>query len=146
MTWRVWAGLALALPALALAQTSPAPPPAAPKSIPANPGRRLPPLSPEGNAIAQRWFGAPDPQIQAIQKQQQALRPQIEAALAAPVIDVARVESLIRQEEKLQADLRARSNTRLIGLLRELPEPDRGPFLRALRSVPPVIAAPTKQQ
>lgn len=138
--WALW----LALPALALAQTPATPP--APKAVPSNPGRRLPPLSPEGNAIAQRWFGAPDPQIQAIQQQQQALRPQIEAALAAPVTDLAKVESLIRQEEKLQADLRARSNTRLIGLLRDLPEPDRGPFLRALRPPPPIVAVPSKPQ
>ena len=140
----VLAVLALGIPALALAQTTPPP---APKSITAKPGRRLPPLSPDGNAIAHRWFGAPDPQMQEIQKQQQAVRSQIETAFAEPIVDLARVESLIRQEERLSADLRARSNTRLIGLLRELPEADRGPFLRALRPPPPtIVAAPSKPQ
>ena len=74
--------VAMALPGAVLAATSAAKAPvkpatasaAKPAPLPLNPGQRRVPLSAEGNAIAQKIFGAPDPRAPQIQAEIVAIR------------------------------------------------------------------------
>lgn len=120
--------VALAVPGLALATPASKPAGAAAKPaapIPLTPGARRPTLSAEGRAIAQRIMAAPDPRVAQIQAEMAAIRQEKLKLIAGPAIDMERIEALLRREEVLQAEHRARQNDLLLTLLRALPDPDR---------------------
>ncbi len=89
------------------------------------PGIKRGTLSPEGRTIAARIYGAPDPHITELQSQIAALKAERAALIASPPIDLDKLEPMLRQEELLSTELRARLNDRLMLLLRQLPEADR---------------------
>ncbi len=95
------------------------------------PFRRVP-MSVEGNAIAKRMLATPDPRAAAIQAEMATMRQQKLQMLAGASVDIERLEPMLRREEALQTEYRARQNDRLIALLRALPEPDRIAFLQVL--------------
>ncbi|PTQ09949.1 hypothetical protein CLG96_12395 [Sphingomonas oleivorans] len=124
------AGVAIAAPGTPPAneavQSGPAP-------APVRRVARIAGLSDAGNAVVQRIMGQADPEIGVLARRRSELNAQFQAAIAQPTIDIAQIEALMRQEETLQDEARARTSGRVLALLKELPEADRGPFLRALR-------------
>lgn len=94
--------------------------------------KRFPGVSDAGNAVLAKAQTTPDPQLQALAKQQRAAHDQLMSAVMAPVIDVEKVTAAVRQEEAAQAQARAHSNDRLLAVLKQLPDDDRGTFLRTL--------------
>jgi uncharacterized membrane protein len=101
-----------------------------PNAAPA--AKRFPGVSDEGNAILAKAQSAPDPQQQAIVKQVRAAHDQVIAAVMAPTIDVDKVATALRAEEAAQAQVRTHNTDRLIAVLRQLPNDDKGTFLRTL--------------
>lgn len=93
---------------------------------------KIPGVSDEGNAILAKAQSTPDPQQQAISRQLKAAHDQVIAAVMAPVIDLDKVSSAIRAEEAAQALARTHNNDRLIAVLKQLPDDDKGIFLRTL--------------
>lgn len=89
-------------------------------------------VSPAGQAIIKKYMGSPDPQAQAMLKQLQATVTQIRTLPQAPKLDLARMQTLMRQQESLEGQLRRRGNDRTIAMLREMSEADRLKFLRGL--------------
>jgi uncharacterized membrane protein len=123
----VAAGAAHAVPVV---QKPANPAPATPSVAPA--AKRFPGVSDEGNAILAKAQSAPDPQQQAIVKQVRAAHDQVMAAVMAPTIDVDKVAAALRAEEAAQAQVRTHNTDRLIAVLRQLPNDDKGTFLRTL--------------
>jgi hypothetical protein len=136
----------IAAPALVLALASPVAvqaQDAAPK--PVETGKRVvakvPGLSEAGNAVVTRSMEQPDPQMLEFSKQRAALGAEFQTAIAQKTIDLGQIEALMKREEQLQDEVRARTRVRILGLLNDLPEADRGPFLRALRVPGSALAA-----
>ena len=121
------AGAAQAAP---VAQKPANPAPATPNA--ASAAKRFPGVSDEGNAILAKAQSASDPQQQAIVKQIRAAHDQVMAAVMAPTIDVDKVAAALRAEEAAQAQVRMHNTDRLIAVLRQLPDDDKGTFLRTL--------------
>lgn len=95
-------------------------------------GVRRVPLSPEGNAIAARIMGEKDPRVAQIQMDLAAIRQEKAQFLSAASVDVDKLEPLMRREEALQTELRAKQNDRLLELLRALSDQDRVALLQNL--------------
>lgn len=129
MTVRSLTLLMALLPAALPAQAPPPDP---------RPGARAT-LSPEGQAIVRRRL-LPDPDAHALAERRGALRTALDEAMAAPVIDVARIEELMREQERVLSEARVTANDRLLATLRELPPADRRAYLDGLRASRP---APT---
>lgn len=89
-------------------------------------------LSAEGRTIAARIMGAPDPRTTQIQAEVATIRQQKLAMITGPTVDVDKLEPLMRREEALQTEFRARQNDRLLVLLRALPDADRQALLQTL--------------
>ena len=121
------AGVAQAVP---VTQKPVNPASATPNAAPA--AKRFPGVSDEGNAILAKAQSASDPQQQAIVKQVRAAHDQVMAAVMAPTIDVDKVAAALRAEEAAQAQVRTHNTDRLIAVLRQLPDDDKGTFLRTL--------------
>ena len=118
--------LAILMSASAVQSATPAPNPAPP--VP----KRFPGVSDAGNAVLAKAQTTPDAQLQTIVRQQRAAHDQIMSAVMAPVIDVDKFAAALRVEEVAQNEAHARSNDRLIAVVKQLPEEDRGTFLRTL--------------
>ena len=93
---------------------------------------RFPGVSEAGNAALAKAQTAPDPQRQALTRQVRAAHDQLMTAIMAPAIDLDKVTAALRQEEAAQGQLRTHNNDRLITVVKQLPEGDRGTFLRTL--------------
>lgn len=140
--------------ATAAGAAAPVAPPAAPTAAVAKPQptpvpTRVPGVSDAGNAILAKAQTASDPQLQAAGKQLKVTHDQLVSAVMAPMIDVDRVEAALRAQEAAQAQMRTRSNDRLLAVLKQLPSDDRGTFLRALllaRQPRPAGSAPVSPQ
>jgi hypothetical protein len=129
----------------AQAVTTPTVPPAKPgAAAPAQAPTptRFPGVSEAGNAVLAKAQTTPDPQLQALIKQNRAIHDQLVSTIMAPVVDIDKVESILRQRETVQAQLRTHSNDRLLAAARALPESDRGVFLRTLLMDRPAPVAP----
>jgi len=129
--------IVLALSPTILAAQAPARtkvPPVAPVQLVQGPQRM--PLSPEGRAIQARVYGVPDPQLLQLNADLVALRDQRTQMIAAPPVDLAQLEALLRREETLMAQIRTRNNDRLMELLRALPETDRETMLQNMNIAP----------
>ncbi|WP_116092176.1 periplasmic heavy metal sensor [Sphingomonas crusticola] len=124
--------LALLLVAGAAEAAPTAAAPAAPATTSAPAPKRFPGVSDAGNAILAKAQTAPDPQFQALGKQVRAAHDQLMSAVMAPVIDVDKVTAALRQEEAAQAQMRTYNNDRMLRAVKQLPEDDRGTFLRTL--------------
>jgi uncharacterized membrane protein len=126
----ILAALLLAATPAAFAAT----PPAATKAQPAAPRTppKIPGVSDEGNAIISKAQAVPDPQLQELGKQIRAAHDQLMSAVMAPVIDIDKVAAAMNSENDLQAQIRARGNERLVAVLQQLSNEDRGTFLRTL--------------
>ena len=101
-------------------------------------------LSPAGEAVAKRYLGGPDPQIQAMAKQLAEIMQQQRALVTAPRLDLARFTALMRKREQLQGQMTRRSNDRMLQLLGELNEADRIALLRGLSNPVPAPGPPAK--
>lgn len=128
---RIFALALLSLSAIAQA-AAPAPAPPTSPSPAAPVPKRFPGVSEEGNAVLAKAQITPDPQLQAIVKQQRAAREQLNVAIMAPVIDIDQVAAAFRQDEIAQQQARAHDHDRVVAVLKQLPEEDRGTFLRTL--------------
>lgn len=130
--------LALALPGVAFAATPAAKQPvaasrsatAAAAAAPAV-ARRVT-LSAEGNAAAARVMAMPDPRVAQIQTEIAAIRQEKGQFISGSTVDVDKLEPILRREEALQTELRAKQNDRLLALLRALPDADRVALLNNL--------------
>ena len=110
-----------------------APTPAAPTvQAPPPAPKRFPGVSDAGNAVLAKAQATPDPVMQGLVRQQRAAHDLLTTAVMAPVIDVDKVTAALRQEEAVQAEVRTHGNDRLLAVLKQLPEDDRGTFLRTL--------------
>lgn len=94
--------------------------------------KRFPGVSDAGNAALAKAQTTPDPQLQTLSRQVRAAHDQLMTAIMAPAIDIDKVTAALRQEEAAQAQLRTHNNDRLITVVKQLPEDDRGTFLRTL--------------
>ncbi len=94
--------------------------------------RRFPGVSDEGNAVLAKAQTTPDPQLVTLNRQMRAAHDQLITAVMAPVIDVDKVTTAVRAEETAQAAVRTHNNDRLLAVLKQLPDGDRGTFLRTL--------------
>ena len=123
--------------------------PTAPASTAQTPApKRYPGVSDAGNAALAKAQTTPDPQLQQLSRQVRAAHDQLTVAIMAPVIDIDKVTSALRQEEAAQAQLRSHNNDRLLTVVKQLPAEDRGTFLRTLilsRRAGPTPAAPAPQ-
>lgn len=108
------------------------PAPAAPAVAQAPTPTHFPGVSEAGNAVLAKAQSTPDPQQQAIARQYKAAHDQLLAAVMAPVIDVDKVAAALRAEEAAQAQARTHNTDRLIAVLKQLPDDDKGTFLRTL--------------
>jgi len=117
---------------LMLAGAAQAAAPAAAPATQAPTPKRFAGVSDEGNAALAKAQTTPDPQLQTLVRQVRTAHDQLTTAVMAPVIDVDKVTAAIRQEEVAQAQLRTHNNDRLIAVVKQLPEADRGVFLRTL--------------
>ncbi len=129
--------LAIAAPPPALAAVAPkaaAKPAAAPAKPPLAlaPGTRRVTLSAEGNAIAAKVMGAPDPRMGEIQTEVASIKREQAKLITGPAIDVDKLEPLLKREEALLTEVRSRKNDRMIALLRALSDPDRVALLQTL--------------
>ena len=116
---------------------------AAPATTNAPAPKRFPGVSDAGNAVLAKAQATPDPQRVAMLKQQRAARDQLNVAMMASTIDVDAVAAAFRQDEAAQGVARAYDHERIISVLKQLPEEDRGTFLRTLlMSRAPRPAAP----
>ena len=103
-------------------------------------GVRRVPLSPEGTAIAARLqdhrrariMGEKDRRVAQIQMDLAAIRQEKAQFLSGATVDVDKLEPLMRREEALQTELRAKQNDRLLELLRALSDADRVALLQNL--------------
>lgn len=112
----------LAAAPAAFAQTPPAPKP-------------LPPIagvSQAGMAIVNTYRGAADTELPKLVRQQRQAHQQLLAATLAAKIDPDKVAAALRQEDAAREAVRARQSEQMMAALREMPEADRAPFLRAL--------------
>jgi uncharacterized membrane protein len=126
--------LSLALLASAAAvgaQTTPSKPAAA-TAAPTPTPTRFPGVSDAGNAVLAKAQTTPDPQLQAIGRQNKAAHDQLMSAVMAPVIDIDKVAAALHAQEDAQSQLRTHSIDRIIAALKSLPADDRGTFLRTL--------------
>ena len=101
-------------------------------ALPLAAGTRRITLSAEGNATAQKIMGTPDPRLVQIQSEMGAIQEEQKNLIVGPKIDVDKLETLLRKREALQAEVRTRSNDRMIALLRALGDPDRVALLQNL--------------
>jgi uncharacterized membrane protein len=129
-----------------IASTATATAPAKPQpATAAAAAKRFPGVSDAGNAILAKAQTTADPQMQTINKQARAAHDQLMAAVMAPMIDVDKVTAALRAEEAAQSEARTHSNDRLIAVLKQLPDEDKGNFLRTLvlsRQTRPAAATP----
>ena len=103
-------------------------------------------VSPAGQAVMKRYIGTGDPQAQALMKQLQGVVGQLRALPKAPKLDLARMQTLMRQQEAIETQLRRRSNDRTLAMLREMTEADRLKFLRGLQAAGQAQAAAAQRQ
>lgn len=94
-------------------------------------------VSPAGQAVLKKYLGAPDPGMRPLAEQMAAVSRQMVALADGQRLDLARVQTLLRRQEGLQAAIVRRSNDRTLAMLAALPEPDRLKFLRSLRAARP---------
>jgi len=106
--------------------------PAPTKPLVLTPGMKRPVMSPEGRTIAARIWSTPDARMTELQSQISAMTQQRMQLISAAPVDIDQLERLLREEELLQTELRARKTDRLMLLLRSLPEADRYPALQNL--------------
>jgi len=141
----IFLALALTLPGAApaastAAATAPVKPAAAtagkPVPLPLTPGPRRVTLSPEGNVIAARIMGSPDPRMAQIRTELTTIKQDQLKLIAGPTVDLDKLEPLFRREEALQTEARTRQNDRMIALLRALTDPDRMAVLQTIANPP----------
>ena len=107
--------------------------PASPAAtVPAITSQRFPGVSEAGNAVLAKARSTPDPQLQALARQQRVAQEQLTTAVMAPVIDVDKVTAALLQGEAVQAQIRTHNTGRLLSVLKQMPAEDRGTFLRTL--------------
>lgn len=92
-------------------------------------------LSPAGQAAVTKYLGAPDPQIEAMGRQMQNTAAQVRTLSTAPKIDLAKLETAVHQQERLESAIRVRANGRMLALLKVLSDADRVSFLRSMAQV-----------
>ena len=121
-----------------------APKPAAPATAaqPQAP-KRFAGVSDAGNAILAKAQTTPDPQLQALGRQAKAAHDQLMAATMAPVIDMDKVAAALHAQDEALAAVRAHNTDRLIVAAKQLPDDDKGVFLRTLMLAQQRAAAPT---
>ena len=106
--------------------------PAKPAEVRLAPGTRRITLSAEGNTIAQKIMGTPDPRLAQIQAEMTSVMEEQKKLISGPKIDVDKLEPLLRRKEALQSEVRTRSTDRMIALLRALSDTDRVALLQNL--------------
>ena len=132
------------------APVAPKPAVAAPTAAAQQPApKRFPGVSDAGNAILAKAQSTPDPQLQAIGRQVKAAHDQLMAATMAPVIDIDKVAAALHAQDDALAAARTRNTDRVIMVARQLPDDDKGVFLRTLmlaqqRAAPSSGSAPAK--
>lgn len=134
--------LALLLAAGAQTPAKPAARPAAKTAAGASRTQMHFDVSPAGQAVMKKYLGVPDPAFVALAKQLQEVAVQVKGLGAAPKLDMGRLEQLLRQQEQLQAQMRKRSDDRLLAMLGEMSEADRLGFARGTVTVVPQGKAP----
>lgn len=102
--------------------------------------QRVPGVSDAGNAIIVKAQVTPDPKLNALATERRQLISQLVALAAAPRVDVDQVAVIMKRSGVVQAQMRALSDEHLIGAMRQLSDPDRTAFLRAI--LPPPGGAP----
>lgn len=114
--------------------------------------KRFPGVSDAGNAILAKAQTTPDPQLQALGRQAKAAHDQLMAATMAPVIDMDKVAAALHAQDDALTAVRTHNTDRLIQAARQLPDDDKGVFLRTLmlaqqqRATAASAAAPAKPQ
>jgi hypothetical protein len=129
--------LLLCVATAALAQ---APAPVPTQRAPAPAPRRIEGMSDAGNAIFAKAQTTRDPDYIALLRQQRTLHDQLIGAASAAKIDVDKIGNIMQQQEDVSAQLRVKFDQRNLDVLRQLPDADRGIFLRALMAPPPTVA------
>jgi septal ring factor EnvC (AmiA/AmiB activator) len=129
--------LSLALVALSGAAAAQSGQPAAGTATTA---RKIPSLSEAGNAIYAKTFGTPDPQLLTISRQQRTVRASLMSLAMGAKVDVDKLADLLKQQQTLQDQFRARQNELTVTMLRQLTDEDRGIYLRY--SLTPVVPNP----
>ena len=115
----------------AQAQTAPKPAAPAASAQPQAP-KRFPGVSDAGNAILAKAQTTPDPQLQALGRQNKAAHDQLMAATMAPVIDMDKVAAALHAQDDALTAIRTHNTDRLIMAVKQLPDDDKGVFLRTL--------------
>lgn len=122
-----------AVAAPVLAQT-PVPPSQLAKPAGPPPAVNIPGVSPAGNALLTKLQSQRDPVLIQLAGQQRNAAQQMVTIMSAPTIDVEKFAALLKQSEGLTAQIRSRSDDKVLQALRALPAADRGPFLRGVVS------------
>jgi uncharacterized membrane protein len=126
-------------------------PTVAPTVSPSPTPKRFPGISDAGNAVLAKAQTTPDPQLQALGRQAKAAHDQLMAATMAPQIDIDKVAAALHAQDDALAAVRAHNTDRVIQAARQLPDDDKGIFLRTLmlaqqQRTAPAAAAPAKPQ
>ncbi|HMI18307.1 MAG TPA: hypothetical protein VK533_02050 [Sphingomonas sp.] len=114
------------------AQAQTAPKSAAPAVAQPQAPKRFPGVSDAGNAILAKAQTTPDPQLQALGRQAKAAHDQLMAATMAPVIDMDKVAAALHAQDDALTAVRTHNTDRLIMAAKQLPDDDKGVFLRTL--------------
>jgi hypothetical protein len=136
--------LAVAAPAVQLAQAPPLPA-AAPAAVPPARGAaamKALGMSDAGIAVL-RQQSVPDPDTRALAGKRAAMRGQLAAAAAANPFDIDAFAELLRQSSLLESTARARTEERIVTTLKALPAADRSIYAKAVfGGAPPAAPAP----
>ncbi len=92
--------------------------------------RKVPGLSDAGNALYAKTFAAPDPDLLAIDRQRRSTHNSLVSLAMGGKVDIDKLADLLKQQDALQSQFRARQNEITLGLLRQLSDDDRGAYLR----------------
>lgn len=94
-------------------------------------------VSPAGQAVIKKFLGTRDPAIVRQMGELQSLAQQMVALSNAPQLDLARLQTLMRRQEGIEAAIRRRGNDRMIAMLTALSPADRVKFVRSMRGARP---------
>lgn len=94
--------------------------------------KRFPGVSDAGNAVLGKLQTTPDPQLQALVRTAKAAHDTLLSVVMAPTVDVEKAEVALKAQDDALNAIRAHNTERVILAAKQLPDEDKGTFLRTL--------------
>lgn len=94
--------------------------------------KRFPGVSEAGNAVLAKLQTTPDPQLQSLARTAKAAHDALLSVVMAPVVDVDKAGAALKAQDDALEAIRAHNTERVIAAAKQLPDEDKGTFLRTL--------------